>query len=381
MMPTTSRLRIVICAAVLLLVASSWAADKPKWSPEYEKKIGSDATSEVEKKWKPVNDEAKLKLLTDIVTTIASVSQRPEVQYTVKIVDTDEVNAFSLPGGFVYVTKGLLKDVQSDDELAGVLAHEITHNTFYESLERADKSKKLFMGSIATALGALLLGAKSQTVSAALAAGEYIRLGVLCTFSLDVESRADSYAIRYLIASRKYNPVGMLTFMERLAAQERHKPKQELGVYADHPDTEIRCKLIADQLEASDVEINRRAVTKWDPAKAEEKDVSGKKIPVATLWGFDIFKVQAATDSPAAMDRAKAIADTLTKALAGGLAPYQISADTSAGQPRVLLGHQVLLTVTSEDAQAAGLAAPELAQQVVTNLGTALRKEELDRWW
>lgn len=380
-MPAISRLRIVVCAAAMLLAVSSWAADKPKWSPEYEKKIGLEAAKEVEKKWKLVDDQPKLKLLTDIVTTLGAVTQRPDVKYTVKIVDTDDVNAFSLPGGFVYVTKALLSDVQSDDELAGVLAHELTHNTFYDSLERADKSKKLFMGSIATALGAMILGAKSDQISAALAAGEYIRLGILSTFSLDVESRADSYALKYLIASHKWNPVGMLTFMERLAAKERHKPRQELGVYADHPDTDIRCKLLINQLEDENIEINRRAVTKWDPAKAEEKDVSGQKVAVVSLWGQEICRVPTAGDSPTPMDRAKCIADTLTKALAAGLEGYQISADTAPAQPRVLLDKQVLLTETAADAQAAGATAPELAKQTVANLTTALRKEELDRWW
>lgn len=380
-MRTLSHLRPLVCAAALLLVVSGWAADKPKWSPEYEKKLGSEAVVEVEKKWKLIDDQPKLKMLAEMVDSIAAVCERPGVKYSVKIVDEKEVNAFSLPGGFVYVTKGLLEDAQSEDELAGVLAHEITHNTFYDALERADKSKKLFMGSIATALGAMILGAKSQTVSAALAAGEYIRLGILSTFSLEVEARADSYALKYLIAGKKYNPVGMLTFMERLAAQERHKPKQELGVYADHPDTDVRCRLLIEQLEDADIEINRRTVTKWDPAKAEEKDVSGQKVPVLSLWGVDLCKVQTAGDAATAMDRAKAMAETLTKALADGLQAYQVTTDTSAGPPRVMLGKQVLVIVTPQDAEAAGSTASECARQVVTNVGAALHKEELSRRW
>ena len=380
-MTTYSRLRIALCATALLLAVSSWAEDKPKWSPEYEAKVGADAAKDVEKQWKVIDDPANLKRLTEIVNSVAAASQRPDVKYTVKIVDTKEVNAFSLPGGFVYVTKGLLDDVQSTDELAGVLAHEITHNTFYDSLDRAEKSKKLFMGSIATALGAMILGAKGQQVSAALTAGEYVRMGILSNFSLEVESRADSYAIKYLIAGKKYNPVGMLTFMERLAAEERHKPKQDLGVYADHPDTDVRCRLIIDQLEAANIEINRRAVTKWEPAKAEEKDVNGAKVPVLSLWGVELCKVPNAGDAPTPLDRAKSMADTLTKALADGLEGYQISADTASPAPRVMLGSKVLVAITPQDAQAASMSAPDLTKQIVTNLNVALHKEELSRWW
>jgi Zn-dependent protease with chaperone function len=374
-------IRLTLCAVALLTATLSWAQTKPKWSPEYEKKVGLEAATEVEKKWKLVDDQPNLKKLTEIVDSVAAVCDRPDVKYTVKIVDTDEVNAFSLPGGLVYVTKGLLADAQSDSELAGVLAHEITHNTFYDALYRADKSQKLFMGSLGAGLAALILGAKNQEISAALAAGEYIRLGILSNFSLDVESRADAYALKYLIAGKKYNPVGMLTFMERLAAEERHKPKQELGVYADHPDTDLRCQALIDQLEEAGVDINRRAVTKWEPAKAEEKEVDGQKIAVLSLWGIELMKVQCGADGKAPLDRAKAMADTVTKCLADGMEAYQVTTELQTPQPQVLLGRTVMLTVTPEDADAAKTAAPELAKTVVANLGTALRKEQLGRRW
>ncbi|MHB8997018.1 MAG: M48 family metalloprotease [Armatimonadota bacterium] len=376
-----NHIRFALCAVALLTATLSWAQAKPKWSEEYEKKVGAEAAAEVEKKWKLMADPDKLKMLAEMIDSISAVCDRPEVKYTVKIVDTDEVNAFSLPGGLVYVTKGLLADAQSDSELAGVLAHEITHNTFYDALIRADKSQKLFMGSIGAALGALILGAKNQQVSAALAAGEYIRLGILSNFSLDVESRADAYALKYLIAGKKYDPVGMLTFMERLAAQERHKPKQELGVYADHPDTDLRCRALIDQLEEAGIDINRRAVTKWEPAKAEEKEVDGKKVAVVSLWGVELMKVQTGADGKAPLDRAKAMAETLTKCLADGLEPYQVAPELQTPQPQVLLGRTVMLTITPEDAQAAGVPAPELAKKLVTNLGAALHKEKLGRWW
>lgn len=384
-MTSRTPFRVLPFAAALLLAGLAWAQPapppKPRWSPEHEKKVGAEAAVEIEKKWKVVEDPDNTKKLTEMVTTIAAVSNRPEVVYTVKIVDSTEINAFTIPGGYVYVTKALLTDAQSDSELAGVLAHEITHNVFYDALDGAKKNQKLFMGSLAAALGAMLLGGKGNTISAALAAGEYIRLGIMCQYSLDVETRADNYAVKYLLATKKYNPVGMLTFMERLAAQERHKPKREMGVYADHPDTDIRCRMIIDQLEASDVDLNRRAVTKWDPAKAEEKDFAGQKVPVVSLWGVDLLKVQTPGEAPTGLDRAKGLADGLTQSLAAGLGAYEIRADVKSPQPRVLLGDRVWLTVTAEDATAAGISQVELTNQIVANLGAAMHKEELDRWW
>lgn len=376
-----ARLTILLVLVITLCGAAAWSQTKPKWSAEYEKKIGTEATAEIEKQWKVIADHPQQKDVAELITRIATVSSRPEVKYTVKIVDTAEVNAFSLPGGFVYVTKGLLADVQSDDELAGVLAHEITHNAFYDSLERAEKSKKLFMGSIAATLGAMVLGAKGDKLNAALAAGEYIRLGVLSNYSLDIESRADRYAIEYLIATKKYNPVGMLTFMERLAAQERHKPKQELGVYADHPDTDVRCRLIIRQLEDDGIDINRRAVTKWEHPKAEEKDVDGKKVAVLSLWGVELLRTDQPVEGKAPLDRVTEIAATLTKALADGLSAYDITVDTNSPQPRVMGHGQTLIEITAEDATTANLSPQDLAKQIASKLDAAMHKEDLDRRW
>ena len=367
--------------AIAMLVLLPLLAYAKQWSPDYEAKVGKETAAEVEKRWKIVTDEAQQKQLDEIAATIGAVSDRPEVKYTIKIIDEKEVNAFSIPGGYVYVTKGLLGDVQSVDELAGVVAHEITHNTYYDALERADQSKKLFMGSLATTIGALILGAKGDQLSAVLAAGEYIRLGVLSQYSMKVELRADKSGVEYLIASKRYNPVGMLTFMERLAAEERHKPKVELGVYADHPDTDERVRRIIDLLEAAGVDINRRAVTKWEPPKVEEQDVDGRKLAVLSLWGVEIMRSDCAPEGQTATQRLEAVAEKLRGALADGLQDYQITADQKSTPPRVMAGQDALLVVTPQDAAVAGLSQADLTVQIVGNLSAAMHKESLDRWW
>jgi Zn-dependent protease with chaperone function len=364
-----------------MLVLLPLLAYAKQWPVEYESKIGKEASVEVEKRWKVVTDEAQQKQLDEIADIIAGVSERPQIKYTVKIIDEKEVNAFSLPGGYVYVTKGLLEDVQSVHELAGVLAHEITHNTFYDALERADQSKKLFMGSLATAIGALILGAKGDQLSAVLAAGEYIRLGVLSQYSMKVELRADRGGVEYLIASKRYNPVGMLTFMERLAAQERHKPKIELGVYADHPDTDERVRRIIDLLETTGVDVNRRAVTKWEPPKVEEIDVEGRKLAVLSLWGVEIMRSDCAPEGQTSVQRLEAVAEKLRAALADGMQDYQITADKKSTPPRLMAGREELLAVTPQDAAVAGLSPVDLTAQIVSNLSAAMHKESLDRWW
>lgn len=370
--------RLFLIPVLVLLPLAAFAR---QWAPEYEAKVGKEAATEVEKRWKVVDDKDRQAALEEMVKAIVGVCDRPEVVYTVKIIDEKEVNAFSIPGGYVYVTRGLLDDAHSAHEIAGVLAHEITHNTFYDALERAEKSKKLFMGSLAATIGALLLGGESDQISAVLAAGEYIRLGVLSQYSMDVETRADHHAVKYLLATRKYNPVGMLTFMERLAARERHLPKVELGVYADHPDTDKRVRQIIDQLEDAGVDVNRRAVTKWEPPKAEEREIEGRKLVVLSLWGVEVMRTDSAPEGQTPLQRMEAAGEKLRAALADGLEDYQVVAEPRRTPPRVMLGSQEWIVLTEADAAAAGMPADELARQIATNLSAAFHKERLDRLW
>ena len=121
--------RAVVCAALLAgLACLAYAGTQPPFSPEYEKRVGEETAAQVEATYERYKDEETQAKVDAMATEIAAASARPEVTYDVRLIDTDEVNAFSIPGGFVYVTKGLLDEVQSDDELAGVLSHEIAHN-------------------------------------------------------------------------------------------------------------------------------------------------------------------------------------------------------------------------------------------------------------
>lgn len=372
------------CLAVsvtgLLLLLSS-AVQAGSWSPEYEKKVGAEAAAAAEKQYKVLPDDPRVKTLNEMAGILAKASTRPDVVYSVKVLDDKEVNAFSLPGGYVYVTKGLLDDAQSDHEVAGVIAHEIAHNCGYDGLERAKKSEKLFMGSLAGALVTLIVGGKSADVNAVLAAGEYIRLGAISQYSMDVEKRADQRAVTYMINSKVFNPVGLLTFMERLAARDRHTPQQELGVYADHPDSNIRSRLIVGYLQNDDVEINRRAVTKWEPPTSVEKEADGKKLATLSLWDVTLFQTAHPGGSATALERTNALAAGLKDALAAGMEAYEVTVETTGAHPEVRLRGKPWLTVYAEDVLTPGTTPEAVAQQVNENLAAALHKELLNRWF
>jgi len=372
------RVLLSLAVALLALPGGAWAGS---WNPDYEKKVGAEAAAAAEKQYKVLASDPRVKTLNEMAAILAKASSRPEVTYSVKILDDKEINAFSLPGGYIYVTKGLLDDAQSDHEVAGVIAHEIAHNCGYDGLERAKKSEKLFMGSLAGALVTLIVGGKGSDANAVLAAGEYIRLGAISQYSMEVEKRADRRAVEYLLASKTFNPVGLLTFMERLAARDRHSPQQELGVYADHPDSNVRSRLIVGYLQRADVEINRRAVTRWEPPQSAEQEVSGHKLATLSLWGVTVFQTGYAAGNGTPLERTNALAAALKDALAAGLEPYEVGVLTGGPAPQVRLGSRPWLTLYPEDLPTPDSTTEALAQTVVANLTAALHKERLNRWF
>lgn len=369
---------VVMVAATL---AVAWADGHPRFSPEYEQRVGAEAAAQVEAQYSLYEDAEALAKVTAIVEEIAKASTRPDVKYDVRLLDTDEVNAFSLPGGIIYVTKGLLQEVQSDDELAGVLAHEIAHNCTYDALVQAERNRNLFTGSVAATIAAILLGADSDTVSTVLIAGEYVRRGVLGGYSIGLEKAADAHAVEFLLKT-SYNPVGLLTFMERLAAKWRREPQVDPGVFRTHPDPTERVDALAEQLYLAGVDINPRKTTRWERPKAEEVESDGQKFVRVVLWGQELFRVLVAGpeyETPTA--RAEAIVSSLTALLEDGVQRYEFHLVDHDGNPTLEARGQAVVTIYPEDAAAQGTEPAILAGQVYAALDEALFRERLDRMY
>lgn len=364
----------VLLASLLVATASAPALAKT-WDTKKERELGQQVTVEVEKQYKRYEDPEALKRIQEILAAIVPHTQRPDVQYDVRLLDTKEVNAFSIPGGFIYVTKGLLEAVQSDHELAGVLAHEIAHNSHYHALVQAERSRKLFMGTLGAALAAIILGAGSDVVATTAQAGLYVRQGVLSRYSIDMEREADRDATRYLLASN-YNPVGILTFMERLARDERRLMPPDAGVFQDHPLGYERVAMLVEELTAAGVVINRRATLNWRKPEITQVEVSGQeeKAPAVVWWDRTIF-VFVGPDLEAQKARAADFNERLTAALAKGASRPNFTIDQVEGGVALLAYGEPLLVVTAEDAAAHGKEPAVLAREALDALCAALTQE------
>lgn len=292
----------------LLLAFGAGLALAREYSEQEEAKLGKEGTAEIEKQFKVLTDAAQLKRLDAIVKQIAPVTQRPKVAYTVKILDTRDVNALSLPGGFLYVTKGLLDAAESDDELAAVLAHEVAHNAHKHSLHQLDRSASLDKQMMLAVLAAVVLARDNVDPGHLVLVGNVLKLNALNGYGQKAELEADRSAVEYLIKSKKYNPVGMLSFLESLQRGEGLMPYDDLGIFRTHPPTPERVAAIRAQLEEAGVPIVRLPGKNTPTAKARAVTAKGKEIAEVVIAERALFQPAAELAGKTPLQRAEEMA-------------------------------------------------------------------------
>lgn len=237
----------------------------PPGATEKETKAGQKAAESIEKNPKikildPEKDEKTKALyakLNKMASDLGKASARPKIDYKVKIIDDDQLNAFTLPNGGVYFYTGLLDKLGSDDEIAAVMAHEISHNTCMHFIRGDAKASKMAWIGLA-AMAAAMLGGKSGGDLAAFS--QYAMVGVMSGYSVAYEKEADSSAVG-MMQRTGFNPSALVTVMERFETEEKRRPKYEAGIYQTHPDSVERAEAIEAQIRAAGMTFNPRAVS------------------------------------------------------------------------------------------------------------------------
>ena len=209
------------------------------YSTDKEVQIGQSIVKEVEKKYKLVDDPLVQKRIEDIGEKIVSVCDRKDIDYHFKVLNDEEVNAVSLPGGFVYINKGLVDKVANDNELACVLAHEVGHIVARHSIK---KLQALMGYSILRILTAQVPQTGDVGNAADIAFTEII-LG----YGRDDELLADRLASRYAKLAG-YDPHGMITFLEKLQEVNRRKPLMPKTYFKTHPYVPDRIYVVKQEL-------------------------------------------------------------------------------------------------------------------------------------
>jgi predicted Zn-dependent protease len=223
-------------AGVLAIGAASMSAGcAPAVSLQDEVQLGRETAAQINSELPLVQDGAALQYLNQLGSSIASRADTRGIPYRFYIVNAPEVNAFAIPGGHVYINRGLIERAANVSELAGVLAHEIGHVAHRHGIEQWQRAQQANMGL--AALYGILLGRNPSGIEQV--GIQVAGAGVFSGYSRDAEREADISAIQYLIASG-INPRGMVTMFESLMAERQRNPSALEQWFSTHPTTQER---------------------------------------------------------------------------------------------------------------------------------------------
>ena len=201
---------------------------KMSGSTEKEVRMGRELAAEVDRQAKFIDDPA----ITDYVNRVGQnivLHSDAKIPFTIKVIDSDEVNAFALPGGFFYVNKGLLLVADNEAEVAGVMAHEIAHVAARHAVENQTKANLLEYLALG---GSIFLGGIPGMIYQN-TAGLGL-MGIFMKFSRGAEEEADKLGVQYMYAAG-YDPSAMATMFEKLEAKNKKKPGLIAKAFATHP--------------------------------------------------------------------------------------------------------------------------------------------------
>ena len=214
------------------------------YSLEHEIALGKSLAQEVERSSKMIDDPVVTEYVNRVGQNLVRNSDA-RVPFTIKVIDSDEVNAFALPGGFFYVNSGLILRAQEESELAGVMAHEISHVTARHGTKNATKGQAMQLAMIPL----MLLGPGGWAGYGIYEAASLAIPVTYLKFSRDAEREADFLGLQYMYKAG-YDPNSYVTFFERIQADEKRRPGTIPKVFSTHPPTPER-------IEASQKEIAR----------------------------------------------------------------------------------------------------------------------------
>jgi predicted Zn-dependent protease len=197
-------------------------------STEKEVRLGRELAAEVDRQAKFIDDPVITEYVNRVGQNIVLHSDA-KVPFTIKVIDSDEVNAFALPGGFFYINKGLVLAADNEAELAGVMAHEIAHVAARHAVEN---QKKAELTQYAILIPAIIFGGGlGQLIYQG---GGFAALLGFMRFSRGAEEEADKLGVQYMYAAG-YDPTAMATMFEKLESKNKKKPGFISKLFATHP--------------------------------------------------------------------------------------------------------------------------------------------------
>lgn len=223
-------IRLVFLVGIVTLAGCASSTDNPHddWvmmSEDAEKSLGGSYAEELEQQVGTYDSDTYARYVDNVGSRIAVHSERPDLDYQFGILDIFQINALALPGGYIYLTRGLLDELDSEAEMAGVLAHEIAHVAAYHAIKRQQWSAITMLSAAAVA---------SQTGGRGLGESLMAQRMFLRSYTRDAEDQADQLGLRYAALSG-YDPKGLIDFLQTLQDIQKEIPQRDILFMRTHP--------------------------------------------------------------------------------------------------------------------------------------------------
>ena len=204
------------------------------YSTDSEIKMGKSYADQIEKSTRLITDPVIVEYVNRIGQNIVKNSDC-KVPFTIKVIDSDEINAMALPGGFFYVNSGLILNADEEAELAGVMAHETAHVCAHHAAREMTRMNYAQLGTIPL----IMLTGYSWTGYGIYEAAQLAVPMTFLMFSRDFEAQADYLGVQYMYRAG-YDPQAFISFFEKIQALEKRKPGLVSKAFSDHPQTPDR---------------------------------------------------------------------------------------------------------------------------------------------
>jgi len=270
-----TRSLVVALSFWLAAPVSGFAADhvevstEPGWnlfSVQQDVELGRQSAAEIERQLPLLRDQKVQKYVSAVLSRLTQAAPGARYPYRIRVVDSREINAFALPGGFLYVNRGLIEAAESESELAGVLGHEVAHVALRHGTQQASKAYAAKAGL--GILGRLLGGGKGNREAVIEAIGGLGLNAAFLKFSRNDEYQADHVGLR-LTNATGYDPRAMVTFFGKLQDEARRDPSRLEQFFSSHPAPADRAAHLRDDIEELDPKPRRSAVGDFAAVRAQ----------------------------------------------------------------------------------------------------------------
>ncbi len=309
-------------------------------STQQEIEIGRDVGRQLEKEYGLVEDPELQARVDRIGKSMVAVCDRRDLPYSFKVLNSKEVNALAAPGGFIYVFKGLVDLMPSDDELAGVIGHELGHVVKRHAVRQMEKSLGM------TLLFGLILGDKAVFLQ------NLAMNAIMAGYSREDERQADQLGFIHSYKAG-YNPYSMMIGLQKLSELDSNS---HYDLFSDHPESQARISLVQGYMNSAGIKPH---VAMTDGGKAAQIYEGEWKMP--PLYGtYDGYKpIYRADFAAGILYRLSQLPD---------YSADKFIVDTDGTNCTIYYGDQSVLVVTPEDASANGMSVMDLTGVYVQKL-------------